>query len=480
MAEQLLAPGAHLGDAVRVEDDQLAGRELDRHVGQHRLDLGAEQRPEPADRLDRAGRAQHERQRVPAAGERHAGAARVQLEVAEGDGAEAAVVARLAQRAVQMGEDGGRPRLVLGRRAQRVARERGDRRRLGPLPQTSPISAATRPSPAREDVVEVAADLDPLAGRDEAHGDGEAGDRRYARRQQRALQHLGDVALARVGLRLRDRDRGELAELREDRLVARRERAVRVVGDLERAERAAGAAQHHADRRRRRARVPDPVAGTAALIARAYGSPARPVIVARRAPSTRCAASTVSWSDLLGAHRGVDLHRRLGERPQLGDVLVLEPRDLLHLVVAAVGDLEDRERLAEERPRRLEQLGAADGVVDIAHRGLRAAVVLLGELEQAGLGADGLAPERVRRAELLLVPPREPGAERVAVAIAERVRWRGGWGRLGHPTGAYALAGAGSTGRWRPGTPPRPPCPYSLQRGHRARDQRGGSVAAHH
>ena len=256
VAEQLLAPGAHLGDAVRVEDDQLAGRELDRHVGQHRLDLGAEQRPEPADRLDRAGRAQHERQRVPAAGERHAGAARVQLEVAEGDGAEAAVVARLAQRAVQMGEDGGRPRLVLGGRAQRVARERGDRRRLRAL-AADVADQRGDPAVARgEHVVEVAADLDPLAGGDEAHGDGEAGDRRDARRQQRALQHLGDVALARVRLRLRDRDRGELAELREDRLVARRERAVRVVGDLERAERAAGAAQHHADRRRRRARYP--------------------------------------------------------------------------------------------------------------------------------------------------------------------------------------------------------------------------------
>ncbi len=107
-------------------------------------------------------------------------------------------------------------------------------------------------------------------------------------------------------------------------------------------------------------------------------------------------------------------------------MLVLEPRDLLHLVIAAVGDLEDRQRLAEERPRRLEQLGAADGVVDVAHGGLRAAVVLLGELEQARLGAHGLAPERVRRAELLLVAPREPGAERVAVAVAERVRWRGG------------------------------------------------------
>ena len=57
----------------------------------------------------------------------------VQLELAVGDGAEAAVVARLAQRAVQSGEDGARPRLVGGGRAQRVARERGDRRRLGAL-----------------------------------------------------------------------------------------------------------------------------------------------------------------------------------------------------------------------------------------------------------------------------------------------------------------------------------------------------------
>ena len=41
---------------------------------------------------------------------------------------------------------------------------------------------------------------------------------------------------------------------------------------------------------------PGPAVGAAALSARANGSPAKPVIVAPCAPSTRCAASTVSWS----------------------------------------------------------------------------------------------------------------------------------------------------------------------------------------
>ena len=153
-------------------------------------------------------------------------------------------------------QDGGRARLVRGGRAQRVARERGDRRRLRALAADVADQRRDAAVARREDVVEVAADLDPLAGRDEPHGDGEPGQRRDPRRQQRALQHLGDVALARVGLGLGDRDRGELAELGEDRLVARRERPARVVGHLERAERPAGAAQHHADRRRRRARAP--------------------------------------------------------------------------------------------------------------------------------------------------------------------------------------------------------------------------------
>ena len=54
VSEHLLPRRAHLRDAVRVEHDQVAGRELDRDVGEHRVDVGAEQRPELPDRLDGA------------------------------------------------------------------------------------------------------------------------------------------------------------------------------------------------------------------------------------------------------------------------------------------------------------------------------------------------------------------------------------------------------------------------------------------
>ena len=70
---------------------------------------------------------------------------------------------------------------------------------------------------------------------------------------------------------------------------------------------------------------------------------------------------------VLRAGRGVDPHGRVGQRAQLRDVLVLDARHLLHLVVAAVGDLEGGERLAQERRRGLEHDAAGGGVVEVAH-----------------------------------------------------------------------------------------------------------------
>ena len=174
VAEDLLATGPDLGDPVGVEHDQLARRELDLDVGEHRVDVGPEQRAQPPDGLDHAGVPHHERQRVPAAGQDHARARVADLEVAVGDGAEAAVVARVAQRAVQQREHRAGPRLVGRRRAQRVARERGDRRRLGTLAADVSDQRGDTMVAGREEVVEVAADLDPLARRDEAHRRGQA------------------------------------------------------------------------------------------------------------------------------------------------------------------------------------------------------------------------------------------------------------------------------------------------------------------
>ena len=177
VAEDLLAAGPHLGHAVRVEDDQLAGLEVDLDVAQHGIDVGAEQRAELADGLDRARAAQHERQRVPAAAQRHPRAAGADRELAVGDGAEAVVVARVAQRAVQQRQDGARARLVCRGRAERVAGERGHRGGLRPLAADVADQRRDAVAAGAEEVVEVAADLDPLARRDETHGGREARDR---------------------------------------------------------------------------------------------------------------------------------------------------------------------------------------------------------------------------------------------------------------------------------------------------------------
>jgi hypothetical protein len=136
---------------------------------------------------------------VAAARELHAHAVLLALEATVRHGAEAAVVARVAQGAVQQGEDRARACFVLGRGAQRVARKCGDRRRLRAL--AAHVADQRRHVGAdREEVVEVAAHLDPLARGDEADRRGQPRHRRQAGREQRALEHLGDVALAAVGL----------------------------------------------------------------------------------------------------------------------------------------------------------------------------------------------------------------------------------------------------------------------------------------
>ena len=194
--EHLAPAPADLGDAVGVEHDHVAGRELDGHVGQLRLDVRAQQRAEPPDRLDAAVARTTNGSGCPPQASVSRAPLRRDVQVAVGDGAEAPVGALLAQRAVQQREH----RRAAARRpprAQRVARQRGHRRGLGALAlhvaDQHRVGAVAR----REQVVEVAADLDALAGRPEAHRRADRpGHRRQRRRQQAALEHLGDVALA--------------------------------------------------------------------------------------------------------------------------------------------------------------------------------------------------------------------------------------------------------------------------------------------
>jgi hypothetical protein len=308
-----------------------------------------------------------------------------------------------------------------------VAGERGDRRRFRALAAHVPDQRRHAPaSPSGlvtaslvacwEEVVEVTADLDPLPGGDEPHGRGQPGHRRDAGREQRALQHLRDVALAGVRLRLRNRDRRELAQLGEDRLVARRERPLGPVDDLEHPERPPRAAQHHADRRAVRVAV--------AAVARERGAHAARQRLVQAAGDRRAARAEHPLSrldgelqDLLRRERCVDPHRRVRERAQLHDVLVLEAGDLLHLAVAAMGELERRERLAEEHPGGLEQLSAAGGIGLVPEGLLRSPVMRFGEVEDAQPRAHGLASQRVRGTELALVPVGEPGMEGHLVAL---------------------------------------------------------------
>ena len=64
--------------------------------------------------------------------------------------------------------------------------------------------------------------------------------------------------------------------------------------------------------------------------------------------TTRAGGVGGQLQDRLDGEARVDRHRRVRERAQLLDVLVLEPGDLLDLEVAAVDGLERREALAQE------------------------------------------------------------------------------------------------------------------------------------
>ena len=159
------------------------------------------------------------------------------LHVGVGDGAEAPVGDLLAQRAVQQREHAARAVLVGGRRAQRVAGERGHRRRLGALA----LDVADQRGPAAvagaEEVVEVAAELDALAGGVEAHGGGEARAPRAARPAAASAAACAR-SCARAGTGGRWRSRTDASPPSWVRIASSRggELALRDVDDLERAE----------------------------------------------------------------------------------------------------------------------------------------------------------------------------------------------------------------------------------------------------
>ena len=274
-------------------------------------------------------RVHDQRQRMAAAGQLEADAVAPDPQVGVTDRAEAALVAGLvAQRAVQQGQDARRPALVGGRGAHRVARERGHRGRVRAL--ALDVADQRRPGAVTgfEEVVEVAAELDPLAGGAEAHRGAEPGHGRERPRPQRALQRARDRALALVELGVGDRDARQLRELGQDRLVARAELAPVRVDDLEHAELLAAARE--VGRQPRGLRL-------AAAQARGRGRGQRPQARVRGEDRDRRPARADDLArgvggqlqDRLDRQRAVDRHRGVGERAQLLDVGVLQARDLL-------------------------------------------------------------------------------------------------------------------------------------------------------
>jgi hypothetical protein len=276
------------------------------------------------------------------------------------------------------------------------------------------VADQRRPGPVagREEVVEVAAELDPLARGVEAHGGGEPLDHRQPARPQRALQGRGDRPLALVELRVGDGHRRELGQLDEDRLVARGELALGAVDHLEHPELAAAAGQRRAQPRRLRL-------ARAQARGRGGGERAQPRVARhhRHGPpdgrGDRPRGVGRALEDLLDGQGGVDRHRGVGQRAQLLHVRVLDPRDLLHLDVAAMHGLEHRQALAQEVGRRVQARV-------VAQRGAQRRVVGLGEVEHAQLRGHGLAAEVVSGAERLLAPVGEVGGKGLAVARGER------------------------------------------------------------
>ena len=327
VAEELLAARPDLGDAVGVEHDQLARREVDR-----RRRRGPARRPRrAASRACRPARRRRSARSTSGSGwppqqSSIRSAVGAHLEVAVGDGAEAPVVARLAQRAVQQREHGARPRLVCGGGAQRVARQRGHRRGLGPLAADVADQGRDRRAARAEEVVEVAADLDPLARGDEARPPRRARGRPGARAGAASA-----AAPGRCGARAcrpatcaiaTEASWPSWARIASSRGVNSRSgpsatssmpsgrpalRSITPTGGPI----APPGARRPATRRSARART-DRRRGSRSSRARA------PSICARRLDR--------ELERLLGRHRRVDPHRGLRERVELVHVLVLEPR----------------------------------------------------------------------------------------------------------------------------------------------------------
>ena len=149
VAEDLLAAPPDLGDAIRVEHEHLAGAERDRDVGQHRLDVRAEQRAEPPDRGDASVRVTTSGSGCPPHASSTPDPVVADAQVGVTDGAKAALVTAWSRSARCRSVSTPDGRLSYAAAARIVWRASAvTAAASGPLPWTSPISAVQAPSAA--------------------------------------------------------------------------------------------------------------------------------------------------------------------------------------------------------------------------------------------------------------------------------------------------------------------------------------------
>ncbi len=196
-----------LAHAVGVEDEQVAGLQRGRDLGQLGALDDAERRADVADRR----RACRPRGRGSGAGARRWRARAGRLSAVSSTrgerGGDEARRLLAQQRVVEADELVARAQAGDGVRAQRVAGERRDRGRLRALAADVADDERVAPVALREDVVEVAADLVALARGAVGRGQLQAVDLRQMRREQRALERLGRARALLVEARVLDRDR---------------------------------------------------------------------------------------------------------------------------------------------------------------------------------------------------------------------------------------------------------------------------------
>ena len=226
LAEREVA-APQLDRPVRVEEEQLAGRELRPAILEPRTLEHTDQRARRRDALDAPVGAQDQRRRVAACGEGERRRLVARADAHAEHGAERPALAHApAHRLVEEREVARRRALAQRRRVQGVPCQRREPGRLRALARDVADDRGPDARLGREDVVEVASHLVLIAGCAIAGRDVEPGDLRQLGRQQALLQRVGDVGALRVEARVLDVQAGARRQGDRDDQVGRGEAAV--------------------------------------------------------------------------------------------------------------------------------------------------------------------------------------------------------------------------------------------------------------